>query len=94
MLSTGHIKKGTHLYAMIRTHNFEPNVEFDFDVCVDSIQLLTHTLKLNSTLGTFSGMCPGRNLTCKKWTMNYWTCRQYFVVFGKGSSTHRMPHLE
>ena len=29
-----------------------PNVKFDFDVSVDSIQMLTDTLKSNSTLGT------------------------------------------
>ena len=29
-----------------------PNVEFDFNVSVDSIQLLTDTSKSNSTLGS------------------------------------------
>ena len=29
-----------------------PNVKFDFDVSVGSIQLLTDTLKLNLTLGS------------------------------------------
>ena len=29
-----------------------PNIKFDFDVSVDSIQLLTDTLKLNLTLGS------------------------------------------
>ena len=35
-----------------------PIVEFDFNVCVDSRQRLTDTLKLNSTLGTFSDIMP------------------------------------
>ena len=47
---------------MIRTHNFEPNDEFDFDVSVSSCMLSTDTLKLNSTLGTFSGICPRGNM--------------------------------
>ena len=51
----------THTSNVIRTHNFEPNIELDVDVCVDSIQLLTHTSKSISTVGTFSGMCPRRS---------------------------------
>ena len=41
-----------HLIA----YKWVPIVEFDFKVCVDRRQCLTYTLKLNSTLGTFS--CP------------------------------------
>ena len=44
---------------MIRTHYFEPNVDFDFDVSVSNCMLSTNTSKLNLTLGTFSGICPG-----------------------------------
>ena len=44
---------------MIRTHNFEPNVKFDFDVSVSNCMLSTDTSKLNLTLGTFKGICPG-----------------------------------
>ena len=40
---------------MIRTHNFEPNVEFDFDVSVSNCMLSTDTMKSNLTLGTFIG---------------------------------------
>ena len=49
----------THLHAMIRTQNFEPNIDFDFDVSVSNCMLSTDTSKSNSTLGTFSGICPG-----------------------------------
>ena len=44
---------------MIRTHNFEPNVKFDFDVSVSNCMLSTDTSKSNSTFGTFSGISPG-----------------------------------
>ena len=44
---------------MIRTHNFDPNVQFNFDVSVSNCMLSTDTLKANWTLGTFSGICPG-----------------------------------
>ena len=44
---------------MIRTHNFEANVEFDFDVSVSNCMLSAGTSKSNSTLGTFSGICSG-----------------------------------
>ena len=36
---------------------WEPSVEFDSNVCVDSRQCLTDTSKLNLTLGTFSDIC-------------------------------------
>ena len=35
-----------------------PNIEFDFDACVDSRNCLTDTSRSNSTLGTLSGKCP------------------------------------
>ena len=42
-------------------------MEFDFDVCVGSRQYLTNTSKLNSTLGTFNGKCPGLSrVTCER----------------------------
>ena len=44
---------------MIRTHNFDPNIEFNFDVSVSNCMLSTDTSKSNWTLGTFSGICPG-----------------------------------
>ena len=49
----------THLDAMIRTQNFEPKVNFDFNVSVSNCMLSTETSKSKSTLGTFSGICPG-----------------------------------
>ena len=51
--------KHTHFHAMIRTLNFKPNVEFDFNVSVSNCMLSTDTSKLNLTLGTFIGICPG-----------------------------------
>ena len=36
-----------------------PNVKFDFNVSVSNCMLSTDTSKLNLTLGTFSGICPG-----------------------------------
>ena len=56
----------THLYAMIRTLNFEPNVKFDFDVSVINRMLSADTPKSNSTLGTFSCICPGGNCVLKE----------------------------
>ena len=43
----------THLNAMIRTHNLEPNVELDYDVSVSNSILSTDTLNSNLTLGIF-----------------------------------------
>ena len=48
--------KHTQLHAMIRTHNFEPNVKFDFDVSASNC-MLSDTSKSNSTLCTFGGIC-------------------------------------
>ena len=45
---------GTHLHAMIRTYHFDLALGFD-----PSVFLFKNlTLKLNSTLRTFSDMCP------------------------------------
>ena len=45
-------------WVLIIACKWVPNVQFDFDACVDSRHCLTDTSKLNSTLGTFSGKCP------------------------------------
>ena len=50
----------THLHVMIRTHNFEPNVKFDFDVSVGNCKLSLDTSKLN-----LSGICPGGGLSAE-----------------------------
>ena len=49
----------THLHALIRTHNFEHNVEFDFDVSVSNCMLSTDSSKSNLMFGTFRSICPG-----------------------------------
>ena len=51
------IKSKSKWWILIFACKWVPSVEFDFDVCVDSRQCLTDTLKLNSTLGTFSDIC-------------------------------------
>ena len=45
-------------WVLIIACKWAPNVEVDFDVCVDSRHCLTGTSKSHSTLGTFSGKCP------------------------------------
>ena len=45
-------------WVLIIACKWVPNIEFNFDVCVDSRQCLTDTSKWNLTLGTFSGKCP------------------------------------
>ena len=52
---------------MVRTHNLEPNVEFEFDVSVNNCMLSTDTSKSNLTLGTFSGIYPGGFLLNTRW---------------------------
>ena len=49
----------TQLHPMKRSHNVQPNVEFNFDVSVRDCMLSTDTCKSKSTLGPFSGICPG-----------------------------------
>ena len=44
---------------MIRTQNFEPNVQFNSNVSLSNFVLSTDTSKSNSTIGTFSGICSG-----------------------------------
>ena len=53
------------LHIMIRTHNFEPNVKFDFDESVGNCKLSLDTSKLNLMLGTLSGICPGGGLSAQ-----------------------------
>ena len=46
--------KYTHLYAMIRAHNFDPNIKLDFYGSVCYCMLSIDTSKSNSTFGTSS----------------------------------------